>query len=126
MVKRRLFFAILACTAILVAGEKPSRPGPAVISGTVFREPGFALGGAEIELQPDPEPGASKKRKIKPMKAQSDGRGEFSFRVPAIPMRYTVRVRANGHIPETKSVSIQGEERQDVLVTLKAAKEASQ
>lgn len=93
----------------------------AVISGTVFREPGFALPGAEVLLKPEPDPAASKKVKVKSMKAQSDRRGEFAFRVPAAPMRYTVTIRATGYLEEKKTVTIQGEERQDVFATLKTA-----
>ncbi len=117
----------MVLSAVLARAEKPAKPGPAIVSGTVFREPGLALAGAEIELQPDAGAGASNRKKRKPVKGQSDTRGEFSFRVPAVPMRYTVRVRAPGFIEETKAVSIQGEERQDVFFTLEAAgKEASQ
>lgn len=125
MVRRSLILALPLAT-VLVWGEKPPKPGPAVIAGTVFREPGFALAGAEIDLQPEPGPEASNKRKIKPMKVHSDSRGEFSFRVPAVAMRYTVRVRATGYLEEKKAVTIQGEERQDVFVTLKASKESAQ
>jgi hypothetical protein len=95
----------------------------ALIAGSVFREPGFSLPGAEIELQPDPEGKTS--NKVKKMKVVSDRRGEFNFRVPPVPMRYSVTVRAAGFQAETRQVTISGEERQDVFVTLKAAKEAS-
>lgn len=54
------------------------------------------------------------------MKTLTDRRGEFSFEVPATPARYTVSFKADGYQAEKKSVSIQGEERQDVFVTLKA------
>lgn len=111
---------LLAVIAPCLRAGKPDK-AVAVIAGTVFREPGFALAGAEIELQPDPEPGASNKRKLKTMKTQSDGRGEFSFRVPATPMRYTLRVRSSGFTEENKSIAIQDEQRQDVFITLKAA-----
>jgi Carboxypeptidase regulatory-like domain len=104
--------------------EKP-KPATATIVGTVFREPGFALSGAEIILQPDPEPNASNKVKVKKMKAVSDNRGEFSFRVPAVALRYTLKFKAAGYQPETKQVSISGEERQDVYVTLQSSKEGS-
>jgi hypothetical protein len=117
--------ALLARSAAAApAGEKAH----AVISGTVFREPGFALAGAEVQLKPDPDPASSNKRKVKlkAMKAQSDRRGEFAFRLPAEPMRYTVIVRATGYLEEKKTVIIQGEERQDVFVTLKTAGKESQ
>lgn len=112
------------CVALSFAQKKPKDGASvAIIAGTTFREPGFSLPGAEIELQPDPEGGAS--NKVKKMKAVSDRRGEFTFRVPPVAMRYKVIIRANGYEPETRQVTIAGEERQDVFVTLKTAKEAS-
>jgi len=114
----------LVWAASAFAQKKPKETvAVALISGSVFREPGFSLPGAEIELEPDPEGKAS--NKVKKMKAVSDRRGEFNFRVPPVPMRYRVLVRAEGYVPETRQVTISGEERQDVFVTLKAAKEAS-
>lgn len=111
------------------AGEKPAKPARnakdsvAVIAGSVFREPGFSLPGAQIALQPDPEQKTS--IKVRKMKAVSDARGEFSFRVPPVPMRYTLSFQASGFQSESRPVTISGEERQDVFVTLKSAKEAS-
>lgn len=101
---------------------KSGRPH-ALISGTVFRDPGFSLPGAEIELEPDPKGKTSVK--VKKMKAVSDSRGEFAFRVPPEPMSYTLSFRARGFQPEQRSVTISGEERQEVYVTLKA-REGSQ
>lgn len=109
------------------AAEKP-KPAFAVIAGSVFRDPGFAFPGASVILQPDPDPKTSVKVKvkIKTMKTVADTRGEFSFRVPAVPMRYTLTIQATGFSSETKTISIGGEERQEVFVTLKPVKEGSQ
>ena len=53
----RLPMIALLCVALLPAGEKPKRSKSpdvwAVVAGTVFREPGFALPGAKIVLEPD-------------------------------------------------------------------------
>lgn len=122
--RRFVLFAAISLASPLLA-EKPAKAF-AIVSGTVFREPGFALAGAEIEMQPDAVSAASNKRKAKAMKAKADGRGEFSFRVPAEPMRYQLKFSAAGFAGESKTVSIQGEERQEVFVTLKSAKEATQ
>lgn len=110
---------------VCLGGEKPAKAASAyaLISGTVFREPGFALPAVDITLEPAP---AEKTSKMKKMKAVSDRRGEFVFRVPAAPMRYSLSFRAKGLAEESRFVSIQGEERQDVFVTLKPAKEGSQ
>jgi len=108
----------------LVGWEKQeAKRGEAVIVGTVFRDPGFALPGVKVELQPEPKAGTS--NKWKKMKAISDSRGEFSFRIPAAAMSYTLSFQASGFRTENKIVSISGEERQDVYVTLYPAKEGN-
>ncbi len=135
LISRRRFFPVsVLCwlcplsPAGAEAGADPQKgvksgQAHALISGTVFREPGFSLGGAEIELQPDPKGNTSVK--VKKMKAVCDSRGEFAFRVPAAAMSYTLSFRAKGFQPEQRPVTISGEERQDVFVTLKA-REGSQ
>jgi hypothetical protein len=112
---------LLVWPATALAQKKES---VAIISVSVFRDPGFSLPGAEIDLQPDPEVKTS--IKVKKMKAVSDRRGELNFRVPAAAMRYTLTFRAKGYQSETRQVTIAGEERQDVFVTMKAARETSQ
>src|SRR5690242_21615739 len=59
---KKTFLALFAIGGgLLTAGLAPAGPGQrssgsdAVIVGTVFRDPGFALPGAEITLVPDPE-----------------------------------------------------------------------
>ncbi|MBI3208283.1 MAG: carboxypeptidase regulatory-like domain-containing protein [Candidatus Solibacter usitatus] len=97
--------------------KKPKpKPGFAVISGTVFRDPGFAFPGVEVLLEPNPEGKTSKK--MKKMKAVTDSRGEVSFRVPAAAMRYTMSVQVKGFAAESRPVTISGEEHQDVYITL--------
>ncbi|HUQ93483.1 MAG TPA: carboxypeptidase regulatory-like domain-containing protein [Bryobacteraceae bacterium] len=117
--RRHWFLFALIATAATAAGEKPpkTKPAQATVAGTVFREPGFALAGANIVLQPDP--GRNTSHKVKKMNAVSDVRGEFGFRVPATPMSYTLTIQAAGYLEESRSVSLAGEERQDVFVTLK-------
>ena len=101
------------------AGKERKKKALATIAGTVFRDPGFALRGAEVILEPAPEGATSVK--VKKMRAVSDGRGEFAFYVPAAQMRYQLTVQAQGLQPEKRYVTIAGEERQDVYVTLKPA-----
>lgn len=117
---RLLSLALLFCCAVCPAKDKEKKPKPsdtwAVVAGTVFRDPGFALPGAEITLEPDKDKPAGVKTKAQ--KAVSDGRGEYAFRVPVTPLRYTVSVRANGFRPEVKQVQIQGEQRVDVYFQL--------
>lgn len=87
----------------------------AVIAGTVFRDPGFAIAGAEVELVEVRTDG----KKPKTRKAVTDGRGEFAFAVPPQEMKYKVKASARGLQPEEKeSESIPGA-RVDVFFTLK-------
>jgi Carboxypeptidase regulatory-like domain len=99
-------------------GSKKKAPEPyGLVGGTVFRDPGFALPGAEVTLSPDPAPGQAAPI-IKKLTANSDSRGEFVFRVPTAAMRYTVRVSLKGYSPRQKTVSIEGEQRVDATFTL--------
>ena len=101
------------------AGEKKGAAPYALVAGTVFREPGFALSGADVIVVPNPAD-RQVPVKIKKLEARSDARGEFAFRVPPVPMRYTIRVSAKGYQPEEKSVSVEGEQRADATFTLRA------
>src|SRR5579871_4277106 len=89
-----LLLLIALCSPLSVA-QKRKAEAYAVVAGTVFREPGFALPGADVTVTPHPGEGQAP-FKLKKLQAISDGRGEFAFRVPPTPMRYTVRVSAKG------------------------------
>lgn len=100
----------------LPAADKKKLPAAvnAVVAGTVFREPGFALFGAEVTLAPE-----KAQQKMTKLKAASDSRGEFAFHVPAEEARYTVSVKAKGFEPLEKIVAVSGEVRVDVFFQLK-------
>jgi len=103
----------------LTAADKKSKQAQALIAGTVFRDTGFTLAGAEIILVPL---GDSKDaRNTKKMQAISDGRGEFALRVPALPSQYKLSVRAPGYKPQEKTVTIAADERLDVFFRLEPA-----
>jgi hypothetical protein len=120
---RRIVLIVLG--SALVAGlataadRKSSNDSYAVIAGTVFRDDGLSLRGAEVTI--DPDPSAKPKPKIKIRRVQADGRGEFAFRVPAGPMKYTVRAKAPRFHQDEKILSISGDERVDVFFALKPA-----
>lgn len=93
---------------------------PAVVAGTVFREPGFALPRAEVQLTVKTPPKGVKAPK--PQKILSDGRGEFAFRVPAAQAEYVVTVKAAGYTAEEKTAVMSGApERVDLYFNLKPA-----
>jgi hypothetical protein len=120
----RLLIAIaLAILAVLPAAganrrEKPAQPAVAVIAGTVFRTPGFALAGAEVTVVP--KEGTSGSVKLKKTQVVSSTRGEWAVRVPAVPMEYTVYVKCSGYESQQKTVAIEGEHRREVSFMLDA------
>jgi len=107
------------CTRLAAAGEDKPKKGQepyALIAGTVFRDTGFSLPGADVTVIPAPEAGS--RAKVKKIKAISDARGEFAVRVPAVPMRYTVGVKASGYRAQDKSISITADERVELFFRL--------
>jgi hypothetical protein len=93
-------------------------PDPAVIAGTVFRDPGFALPGAELTLTVTTPPAGAKAPKKK--KIRSDARGEFAFAVPPAAAEYVVEASAPGFQSERKPAVLHGgPERLDLYFTLK-------
>ena len=120
-----LAVAVLACLTLPPgapgSSQRPKRAQEtyAILAGTVFQEDGRVLPGAQVTVKPDPEGGA--RSRLKPLTAASDSRGEFAFRVPAAPMRYTVNVKAAGFRTQEKTVSISAEERVDVFFQMERA-----
>ena len=104
---------------LLLTGAAAGADEYAIIAGTVFRETGHAFPGAEITLEGVPGEG---EKKPKGQKQVSTFRGEFSFRVAAKPMRYTVSVKAPGYRAQQKPVTVQGDERIDITVLLEREK----
>lgn len=101
---------------LLEAGDKPSES--AVVAGTVFREPGFALPGAEVTLTVKIKPEKVKTPKVQ--KKVSDARGEFAFYVPPRKAQYLVTVKARGHVQQEKVVDVNDSpDRLDVYFQLK-------
>ena len=113
------FLGLICVAGVPAAAKKKDKQQPfALVAGTVFRDTGFALRGAEVSLIATPE--GSSKIKVKPQKLVSDARGEFVFKVPAAPMRYTLSVKAQGFREQSKPASITGDERVDVFFHLEA------
>ena len=116
-------FLLLLSLALSITAfaERKQRAGElyAVVGGTVFRESGLALPGAEVMIAPDPRPGQAVVKIAYP-KAISDHRGEFAFRVPVTAMHYIVKAKMKGFEPQEKSVDVEGELRTDVTLILPA------
>jgi Carboxypeptidase regulatory-like domain len=113
-----LLLALIAILPRAQAGQKKAESESyALVSGTVFRDPGFALSNATVTLTPAP-PQESPKSKIKKQQAVCNSRGEFFFRLPPVNMRYTVRAAAKGYRDEEKSIEVEGEARVDVTFSL--------
>lgn len=91
----------------------------ALVAGTVFRDTGFALPNAEIVLTAKVLPEGVKK--FKPLRAFSDARGEFAFRLPPARAEYTLTVKADGYQSAQRDVQVSADERADVFLELKPA-----
>jgi hypothetical protein len=99
------------------AGQKSKAPESyAVIAGTVFQSSGFLLRGAEVIVTPQPD--AASRVKVKKQVTRTDNAGEFAVRVPAVPLRYSVSVKAVGFAGQEKEVEVAGEQRVEVLFHL--------
>jgi hypothetical protein len=121
----RRFSLLVACVGLVAwADSRKGGAAPqeyAIVAGTVFRDSGLALPEAEITLEiVDPSAGEPKpKSKVKKLRAVSSPRGEFSFRVPPVAMKYKVTVAAKGFRPAEKIVEIEGaSERVDATFSL--------
>lgn len=117
-----ILFALAALSA--VAKEKPkdkkkASPAAAMVAGTVFRDAGFALPGAEVVATPDPPQGK------KQWKTTGNARGEYFLRLPAGPASYTVVVRASGFRPQEKKVTFAADERLDFNFLLEPGGEST-
>lgn len=105
------------------AAKKKPEPAAAVaiIAGTVFRVPGFAVPGAQVTITPELHSSGSVK--FKKEKVVCDPRGEFAVRVPPVPMKYTVDVKSEGFQPQSKAVAIEGEQRKEINFELEPVKQ---
>lgn len=119
--KKKIGISFLLLCALLpqleAAKKKAEQESYAVVAGTIFRDPGFALPNAQVILLPDPRQEAPA-GKIKKMQTVANSRGEFVFRVPPVSLRYIVKASAKGYQDQEKPVSVQGEDHVEVTFTL--------
>ena len=96
----------------LAAQGNKQKGETAVIAGTVFRDPGFAQGGAVVVL-------ALKSSPTKKLQEQiTASRGEFSFRIPAGPQSYVVSATLKGFQTAREEIEIQGLEQINATLLL--------
>ena len=115
---RRSFLFLPA--ALFAAGKKEKEKDKklvAVVAGTVFRDPGFALAGVSVELIEVRADG--KKPKVR--KTVTDGRGEFAFYLPPEEQKFKVKAAVKGLEPEEKETTASPGVRMDVFFSLKPA-----
>lgn len=103
------------CAVLATAGGKKKKPeeNGAVIAGSVFRSPGFALPEATVTLMRRDDP------KHKKLSQQiTTERGEFAFQVRSDPMVYVVKAAAKGYRPQEKEASVTGPDGIDLTFNL--------
>jgi hypothetical protein len=97
----------------LWGGGKKTEKSYAVVAGTVFRDPGFALPEAKVVLTLRGDPKAKKLQEV-----ITNYRGEFLFQVPPKEAVYVVKASMKGYGPEQKEAPISGQDRVDVNLVL--------
>lgn len=108
---RSTLLLLLAVCALPAEQKKPE--AYAIVEGTVFRDPGYALPDAKVVLAAAGDP---KSKKIQ--ETTSNYRGEFLFRVPQRDARYIVKASMKGYKPDQKEAAVSGPERVDVNLVL--------
>jgi Carboxypeptidase regulatory-like domain len=122
-----LLSSMLCSPAALFARKEKGKDAPAayaLIAGTVYRPPGFAIAGAEVVVTPEqPQAGGVK---LKKMEAVSDARGEWAVRVPPVLANWRVDVKRNGYRPDQRSASVEGEQRVDLSIVLEPVSQSGE
>jgi hypothetical protein len=125
--RKRIGTSLTLLPALLLAAYLPLAAAPkkkpaletyAVLSGSVFKESGYAFPGADATVVPEDQTSGTVAGKTKPIEAVSDARGEFVVRVPPGPRQYLVTINAKGYKRQQKTVSVQDQERVEVTFTL--------
>jgi hypothetical protein len=91
----------LALPGPLAAQKKPGPQEPyALVSGSVFRDPGFTQSGAKVVLALESAPNKALQEQV------SSPTGEFAFRVTPGANRYVLTATLKGYETATKTVEI--------------------
>lgn len=113
-IRPAILAALLASYAGTLAaqGTKQKAETTAMIAGTVFRDPGFAQGGASVVLALKSNPSKKLQQQI------TASRGEFAFRVPPGPQTYVVSATLKGFQTAREEIEIQGLEQINATLLL--------
>ncbi len=103
---------VLAAVHLMAQDPKKTAAPYAIVSGTVFRDPGFAQPGAFVVLTLKSEPARKLQNQV------SSPRGEFSFRVPPGPQTYVVTATLKGFQTVRQEVEIQDQEQINATLLL--------
>lgn len=103
---------LLSAAGLPAQGTKKDAEPHAIVAGTVFRDPGFAQPGASVVLTLKSSPAKKLQVQI------SSPRGEFAFRVPAVPNTYLVTATLKGFTPARDEIEIQGGEQVNATLLL--------
>ena len=103
--------ALCVAQLVFAQGKHPAEPY-AIVTGTVFRDPGFAQPGASVVLALKSAPGKKLQHQI------SSPRGEFSFRVPPGPNIYVVTATLKGFQAAREEIEIQDQEQINATLLL--------
>ncbi|MEW5976560.1 MAG: carboxypeptidase-like regulatory domain-containing protein [Acidobacteriota bacterium] len=108
-----------AWTSQIAAGPREKEQPYALLYGTCVTDQGFTLREVKVrvELQQEGKAGKGKKK----WEMLSNSRGEFAVRLPAGRNTYRVLASKKGFESTEKVVTFEGEERQDLIVTLVAS-----
>ncbi len=116
---RLLFLALGLAISFPAVAQQRSEAPHAVVAGTVFHEPGFALAGARVVLTSIPDAGSPAKPQTQ--KAVTGSRGEFAFRLPPTEAHYKISVSAKHFTGQEKTVEVRGEEQVETTFLLAPA-----
>ena len=105
--------ALLLALALTAGDKKKAAQDDVVISGSVFRDPGYALPEATVTLTRKDDP---KHKKL--AQETTTYRGEFVFHVPAADAVYVVKASAKGYGAQEKDAQVSGPNRLELTFTL--------
>jgi hypothetical protein len=103
---------LIFASVSLAQGSKKAAAPHAVVSGTVFRDPGFAQPGASVVLTLKSAPAKKLQDQV------SSTRGEFTFRVPPGPQTYVVTATLKGFQTVRQEIEIQDQEQINATLLL--------